>query len=649
MMSAGGSSRLLMVCCCVLITSVFLYCVGYVRLELELRSYKERLEALEQREKQLPTTRVSPIPTNGIRFSKDESDSSSAQKRDRRDVESSKSPKGDNGVLAPEIQQQITKSVYTATQKICTSQSQICVQGPPGKIGPQGPQGSPGYPGLRGPPGIKGQKGEPGEPTLPTPTSLQPFRGQAGDVISAPGIIVTPAVRTVALDQSAVFKCSPERNVDATVSWSKEDGSLPAGRYSIIKGTLHIKNATVGDNGMYVCTIRTDQGTAQASVTLNVQARPLISLPAGPIYAESGKDVKLPKCQVIGYPPPVVSWTKLFDQLPSGRATVQGQTLTITKTDKKDAGTYICTATNVMGTSHAMTALIVNVVPQFTVKPPDKIELYHGQTVTLNCSADGHPVPSITWTRCKGNIPEERSQVEGGQLKINSLTAKDSGTYICSARSEFVQVETEVQLIVKTGRDCAELFSAGFKKSGVYTVNPTNKTSFEVYCDMKTDGGGWTVFHKRFSGFVGFFRGWDEYKNGFGDLRGEFWLGNEKIHQLTEIPSQLRVEINTTSSGNKYAKYSNFTVTNEASNYTLFVGFYSGSATDKLKYYNGMSFSTKDRDNDKTSSNCAINNRGAWWYNSCGDSLLNGNYDNSYYQWNWFLKGSEMKLKPKSP
>ncbi|XP_078370262.1 uncharacterized protein LOC144654014 [Oculina patagonica] len=270
MTSAGGSSRLLVVCCCVLITSVFLYCVGYVRLELELRAYKERLEALEQREKELPTARISPIPTNGIRFSKDESDSSSAQKRDPRDVESSKSPKGDNGVLAPEIQKQITKSVHAATQKICTNQSQICVQGPPGPQGPQGPPGKVGPRGPRGPPGppgIKGQKDDPGDPTSLTPTSLQPFSGQAGDVISAPGIIVTPAVRTVALDQRAVFKCSPVQNVDATVSWSKEDGSLPAGRYSIINGTLYIKNATVGDHGMYVCT------TAQASVTLNVQGK----------------------------------------------------------------------------------------------------------------------------------------------------------------------------------------------------------------------------------------------------------------------------------------------------------------------------------------------------------------------------------------
>ena len=200
-------------------------------------------------------------------------------------------------------------------------------------------------------------------------------------------------------------------------------------------------------------------------------ARPLISLPTGPIYSESGKDVRLPKCQVIGYPPPVVSWTKLFDQLPSERATVQGHTLTITKTEKKDAGTYICTATNALGTSHAMTALIVNVMPQFTVKPPEKIERYHGQSVTLNCSAKGHPVPSISWKKCKGDIPEKRSKVEGGQLKINSLMGEDSGTYICSARSDFVHVEAEVQLIVKTGKQNVQhlrmrcFVTKSFKKS----------------------------------------------------------------------------------------------------------------------------------------------------------------------------------------
>ena len=114
-----------------------------------------------------------------------------------------------------------------------------------------------------------------------------------------------------------------------------------------------------------------------------------------------------------------------------------------------------------MGTSHAMTTLIVNVMPQFTVKPPKKIERYHGQSVTQNCSADGQSVPNITWSRCNGELPRgRRTQVKDGQLKIRSLKAEDSGIYICSARSGLLQAETEVQLIVKTGKSCFTL-SAG--------------------------------------------------------------------------------------------------------------------------------------------------------------------------------------------
>jgi len=65
MTSAGGSSRLLVVCCCVSFVSVFLYCIGYVRLEVQIRAYKERLEALEHQEKQLVLTPVPSVPTNG--------------------------------------------------------------------------------------------------------------------------------------------------------------------------------------------------------------------------------------------------------------------------------------------------------------------------------------------------------------------------------------------------------------------------------------------------------------------------------------------------------------------------------------------------------------------------------------------------------
>ena len=104
------------------------------------------------------------------------------------------------------------------------------------------------------------------------------LREKRGLLLLPLGFFLQPAVSTIDLGETAAFQCSPEKNVVATISWSKEEGSLPTGRYSIVKGGLYIRNATVGDNGMYVCTIRTDQGTAQASVTLNVNGKVLFTL-----------------------------------------------------------------------------------------------------------------------------------------------------------------------------------------------------------------------------------------------------------------------------------------------------------------------------------------------------------------------------------
>ena len=191
-------------------------------------------------------------------------------------------------------------------------------------------------------------------------------------------------------------------------------------------------------------------------------------------------------------------------------------------------------------------------------------------------------------------------------------------------------------------------------------MNPNGKGSFNVYCDMRTDGGGWTVFQRRQDGSVDFYRRWNDYKSGFGQLTAEFWLGNDKIHRLTAArPRSLRVEVEDWNGVRAYAKYGKFNIGDEHAKYRLDVGSYSGTAGDSLANHNNMAFSTKDRDNDRWSgTNCAVRFTGAWWYDNCGYSNLNGKYlGNVKGNWkgvNWWyfkrhrisLKFTEMKLRP---
>ncbi|XP_020897245.1 ryncolin-1 isoform X2 [Exaiptasia diaphana] len=211
----------------------------------------------------------------------------------------------------------------------------------------------------------------------------------------------------------------------------------------------------------------------------------------------------------------------------------------------------------------------------------------------------------------------------------------------------------------KVLKNCAELYKRGFKRSGVYTIDPDGKGKFKVYCDQKTAGGGWTVFQKRQDGSVDFYRGWNDYKNGFGNLNGEFWLGLDKIHRLTKERKRLRVDLEDTKGKTAYAEYSSFAVTSERTKYKLSLGSYSGTAGDSLSGHRSMAFTTKDRDNDKWSNNCAVKYKGAWWYKACHDSNLNGLYhhgkhnsDGDGVNWrNWkghyySAKRAEMKIRP---
>ncbi|XP_061124020.1 fibrinogen C domain-containing protein 1-like isoform X2 [Syngnathus typhle] len=218
-------------------------------------------------------------------------------------------------------------------------------------------------------------------------------------------------------------------------------------------------------------------------------------------------------------------------------------------------------------------------------------------------------------------LSQEKEELHNFSLALSSLQQKvvDQPT-----------LNRELKAIM--ARDCSQVMAAGMSQDGIHTFF-IGSDSFKAYCNMNLDGGGWTVIQGRKDGSVDFFRGWKDYRKGFGDLAGEHWLGLQNIHALTASGGyQLRIDFTTFDGRNYYTLYDDFSVGRnsldpEKDGYPLLVSGYSGNAGDQFTYHSGMKFTTKDRDQDaRASSNCANEFKGAWWYENCYMSNLNGLY-----------------------
>ncbi|KAK7090977.1 fibrinogen C domain-containing protein 1-like isoform X2 [Littorina saxatilis] len=160
-----------------------------------------------------------------------------------------------------------------------------------------------------------------------------------------------------------------------------------------------------------------------------------------------------------------------------------------------------------------------------------------------------------------------------------------------------------------------------------------NLPAFEVQCS-NLDGKLWTVIQAReeFNAADlapdGFDRTYAEYRDGFGKLTGNYWLGLHKVHALTTaVDMSMRLEMYNAQYDLLHGQYDVFRVAGASHNYRLTVAGHSGNAASTIASdSNGQQFSAKGQDSG--GDECPAKFKAGWWYAkgqpSCATCTPNG-------------------------
>ncbi|XP_052239828.1 angiopoietin-2-like isoform X2 [Dreissena polymorpha] len=172
-------------------------------------------------------------------------------------------------------------------------------------------------------------------------------------------------------------------------------------------------------------------------------------------------------------------------------------------------------------------------------------------------------------THCE-NVRLDSAPVVGRSVLEDTRSLTETTCHTC-CHGDLCNANCSSSAQPRLKKDCKDLLSTNHV-SGVYTIQiEGSQETIDVYCDMTTDGGGWTVFQRRVNGSVDFLQNFASYENGFGDVHGEFWMGDDKGFSFT----------------------------------------------------NGHVFSTLDHEK---SVHCSSLYDAGWWYGTCCWAYLNGKY-----------------------
>ncbi|XP_069115419.1 roundabout homolog 2-like isoform X2 [Argopecten irradians] len=278
----------------------------------------------------------------------------------------------------------------------------------------------------------------------------------------------SPSGQSAAVGETVTFHCQPPKGEpEPTILWLKSSEQIQTGssnnRFQVKpNGDLVITSTRKRDAGIYKCIASNKAGERESSpATLKVLEKPSFRRYPVDVTTTEGKTIEFP-CDVIGDQPLNVEWKKEGGVIKYGRMRkLPDNMLRIEDVESSDAGTYICVATNAVGTTEAVATLIVQFKPVFIVKPQDK-HVAVGRTVTLPCAVMANPIPNIYWNKKRSlstsskeslmfpNFEEGRYAVAtDGTLRISRVQMEDAGDYECEALNTLGIITARVTLTVR--------------------------------------------------------------------------------------------------------------------------------------------------------------------------------------------------------
>uniref|UniRef100_A0A5F8H200 Basement membrane-specific heparan sulfate proteoglycan core protein n=1 Tax=Monodelphis domestica TaxID=13616 RepID=A0A5F8H200_MONDO len=282
---------------------------------------------------------------------------------------------------------------------------------------------------------------------------------------------ITPPIRiessspVVTEGQTLDLNCVVPEHSQATVTWYKRGGSLPA-HHQVHGSRLRLNQVTSSDSGEYVCRANNNIEAQETSIVISILSNnPSNPSSTSPIRIESssssvaeGQTLDL-NCLVSGQAHAQVKWYKRGGSLPAQHQ-VHGSQLKLFQVSPADSGEYVCRVISGSGVQEASVLVTIEAahpnsgsVPAPGIIPPIRIEsssssVAEGQTVDLNCVVTGQAHAQVSWYRRGGSLPA-RHQVHGSRLRLNQASPADSGEYVCRVLGGPSPQETSILVTIK--------------------------------------------------------------------------------------------------------------------------------------------------------------------------------------------------------